>query len=737
MSQFLSSRVIIEEEEPRVRTIQETQTAIVSAVGVTERGPIGVPTLVSSFDEFQSVFGGFTANSDLATAVDGFFDEGGQFMYIVRVVHYSDPSVPTSKVSAKGSVTVQTPSTGPTSAVVTGTETEPFDLEPGNLTIDVDGGGGVAAAFTAVAAEETAVNAGTYALADGETLTVSVDQGSVQTITFLAAEFSNIAAATASEVVDVINAKISGAFADLDGGNPRITSDTRGTDSYVQITGGTANTALGFPTVEIQGTGNVGNIDFVTVAEVKAVVEAAVAGVTVTDVSGAVKIASDTTGPSSSLQISSSDIQTAIGLSTATATGTDGSPVNTLKVEGRYDGDYTDDLQVKIEAATNGEADSFNITVLEDGIVVEVYANANMDDNDADYVETVTASSQRLTFTDLDASAVQRPANGTYSLTGGDAGLTGLADADFLGAVSTVDGEGNTGMRALDVVDDSQILIIPGQATSVVHNGMVNYCENVRNKAMFAILDCPAGLSAVQMRNYVLTTASLKNSSEFGAIYWPRPLVPNPNPTVFGKVANIAVPCSGLVAGVYARTDANTTPGVFQSPAGTEVGVLTSVVGFETTETYDERKRDLLYPENVNLLTKKSGTQNYIDGSRTLNLTGDFPYINQRRGVIFIEQSLAAGSEFARHRNNDQELRRTLERSYNEFLVKQMVKGAFRSRNDPSKAFFVEMNERLNPPSVVQSGKLIGRIGLAMNAPAEFIVLRFSRDTRAIDSTSA
>jgi hypothetical protein len=70
------------------------------------------------------------------------------------------------------------------------------------------------------------------------------------------------------------------------------------------------------------------------------------------------------------------------------------------------------------------------------------------------------------------------------------------------------------------------------------------------------------------------------------------------------------------------------------------------------------------------------------------------------------------------------------------FLLTQMRNNAFASK-DPDKAFFVDVSDKLNPPSVVNAGKLISRTGLAFNTPAEFIIQRYSRDTRALDAEIA
>src|SRR5512137_1110433 len=105
-NQLLASKVVIVEEEPRVRSVPAIPTAVLGAVGVTERGPVGKAVLCTSFEEFVESFGGFTQNSDLALAVQGYFENGGQILWVVRTVHYSDPLTPASKTSAAATLTI-------------------------------------------------------------------------------------------------------------------------------------------------------------------------------------------------------------------------------------------------------------------------------------------------------------------------------------------------------------------------------------------------------------------------------------------------------------------------------------------------------------------------------------------------------------------------------------------------------------------------------------------------------
>ena len=76
----------------------------------------------------------------------------------------------------------------------------------------------------------------------------------VPTVTFLTADFGDIANATPEEVAAVINAAIDGGGKALVlGGVLTLASDTEGTGSSVEVTGGTANAALAFSAGIVSG----------------------------------------------------------------------------------------------------------------------------------------------------------------------------------------------------------------------------------------------------------------------------------------------------------------------------------------------------------------------------------------------------------------------------------------------------------------------------------------------------
>lgn len=738
-NELLASKVVFQEEAPAVRQIPGVATSTSAVVGVTEKGPVGEATLITSDVEFKRIFGNVTANAtDLPLAIEGFFENGGQRVYVTRTVHYTDIDNVNSKISDLATATFDTDALAASAGTVLGSVAETFDLLDGDtLEIDRDAFGVAVATFNAAASTSTAANTENYALVDSQTLTVEIDGGSVQTITFLTAEFVSIGAATAAEVAAVINAKISGASCDVVGGAPRIISDKLGTASLVDVTGGTAAAAFGFPAA-VAGTGDAADSTEVTVAEIKTLVEGDVSGVTVTDEGGLVRISSNTTGLASLVHVqAASTMDTKLGLDNAAHAGGDAGAVNTLRIDGRYDGAYGNDLRVDVVGATSGVATEFNLQVYRLGVLVENFPNLTMDETAGNYVEAVvnldsgSGGSAFIAAVDLEAAVAiddRRPVNATNQLQGGDDGLAGLVDDDFVGSAVALNG-----MRSFDRTNGIALLAIPGRATTTVHNAMLTYCSVIRNRTMFTVLDPPENQSAVQMIDYVKTTAQIQNTidSEFGAIYWPRITIDNPDTSIFGNENTVVVPPSGHLLGMYARTDNSQPDGVSEAPAGIEVGQLRGMRGVETTEVNDEAKRDLVYPELINPITAIDGKPNHVDGSRTLRSTGNFPTIGERRLVIFIETSLSEGLEILKHRKIKRSTRARATRNTTQFLLTRTRNGAFAS-DVPSEAFFVDFGDTLNPPSVAFQRKIIGRVGLATAKPAEYIVVFISQDQRAL-----
>ena len=747
-NQFLGSKVVVTEKTPVVRTVQSVNTAVLAVVGISQRGPVGVPQQYISFSQFVDACGTATPeNVETWLGIQGFFAEGGQFLWFTRTAHYTDITNAATLVAVQAEFTVQTAS--PTAATIPGVNQFPVALSAGdNFSISIDGGGASVATFDATAAVETAVGPAPYGLVHGDVISIELDQSGIfQEFTIIDGDYADLvgAGATAAELVTLLNGSaasgqdaLAGGTASAPGVDLVITSDMAGTMSRVAVSG-TANAVaeLAFP-APTDGTGDVADIGAVTLAEFTTVVEADVAGTDVTDDGlGGANISTTDTGVGATIQITASTgVVAATGHSTDLFTGTAGTAIDTLTIEARDPGDYGNDLTIRIGDATSGEADRFNLTVLQNGLVIpgEVFPNLSMDDTDANYIETILAAqgvgSKYVRAIDEDAGLLDRPANGDYPLAGGDDGLTGLTDLDFIGSEASL-----TGLRSFDSVTGLTLLAVPGRATVAVQNAMVNYAENQYPQGpgfMLAILEPPEAMNAQQIITYWETTAAILGSSQYAACYWPRIVVSNPNQTLFGASETVVSTISGHIAGVKARTDNSGPGGKYEPAAGIPFGRLTTSLGFEPDpdglaehQVTNPTVRDLIYPKRINPIAPVDGLR-AIDGTKTTSAIGQFPTVPERRTAIFIERSIRNASHQFRHRNNNRTTRMSMERTFEQFLINQMKLGAFASEV-PAEAFQIDVSEARNDLGAVLSGLARVSIGIATNKPLDFIWIEFSQ----------
>jgi uncharacterized protein len=88
MPEYLAPGVYIEEVSTGPRPIEGVSTSTAAIIGPTERGPLA-PRMVSSWLEYQRWFGGFLLGDEstfMPYAVRGFFENGGQRLFVARVV---------------------------------------------------------------------------------------------------------------------------------------------------------------------------------------------------------------------------------------------------------------------------------------------------------------------------------------------------------------------------------------------------------------------------------------------------------------------------------------------------------------------------------------------------------------------------------------------------------------------------------------------------------------------------
>jgi phage tail sheath protein FI len=77
--------VYVEEIPSGVHSIVGVSTATTAFVDFFPQGPMGVPTMVSSYTEFASIFGGLDTRSEASYGVMQYYLNGGQTAWIVRV----------------------------------------------------------------------------------------------------------------------------------------------------------------------------------------------------------------------------------------------------------------------------------------------------------------------------------------------------------------------------------------------------------------------------------------------------------------------------------------------------------------------------------------------------------------------------------------------------------------------------------------------------------------------------
>lgn len=319
-------------------------------LAVTEKGPVGRPVRSASFPDWSRVFGDRETRGDAAYEAKAFFDEGGVELITTRMAHYTDIDDPDSFVGGVAFSDASTASVDATAASKLSAVPGPYNMEPGfDVDLDVDNAGVATATFTATPA--TAAGGG-LAIVDltGLTLILEMnDDGDVQTIIFTGAEV------TAFDVAATINGQLQGGSAVENAGEVDIVSDLEGTDSEINITGGTALAEIGHTVGVDSGGGNVGNIDVVTSLEVKTVVELAVAGVTLTvNPDQTLRWTSDSLGLASELDFQSGSALAVLGLLVEVINGTAaGATQLTLKLEAGFRGEQSpgvagNDLQRKI-----------------------------------------------------------------------------------------------------------------------------------------------------------------------------------------------------------------------------------------------------------------------------------------------------------------------------------------------------------------------------------------------------
>lgn len=275
------------------------------------------------------------------------------------------------------------------------------------------------------------------------------------------------------------------------------------------------------------------------------------------------------------------------------------------------------------------------------------------------------------------------------------------------------------GVDTLTREDQVNILCVPDAKDAATRSYMIEHCEKLQDR--FAILDPIRGANPALVEQQVrgdpaAGNPGLASKGGYAAIYYPWITISDPN-----GPGNILVPPSGHIAGLYARTDNNR--GVHKAPANDG---LRGALGLERVLTDEEQ--GLLNDAGINVIRIFPGRGITVWGGRTISTNTQWRYINVRRLLLFIEESVQEGTQFAVFEPNNLALWGKLKRQVTDFLTNIYNTGAlFGATAD--QAFRVRVDEELNPSSLRALGQLVIEIIVVPTTPAEFIVFRVISDT--------
>ena len=391
---------------------------------------------------------------------------------------------------------------------------------------------------------------------------------------------------------------------------------------------------------------------------------------------------------------------------------------NALRVLAIDEGHWGDELAVRIEDGARDPAGRFNLVVVYKGEEVEVFEHLTMIETASNHVEmAVNGRSKFITVEDLHAASAiteDRPQAGTFPLSGGNDGLAGLSDTDYIG-----DPSAHTGFYAFDEIDALNLLMVPGVTTPGVIHGGIAYAE--RRKDLMFLADAPLHLEpreAVEFRKGKGMYSHAAFNSSYGALYYPWIEVTDP---VTGKRKR--VPPSGAVAGCFARSDQKA--GVWQAPAGIDRGRIVGALalGYPTSRG----ERDVLYPEGVNAIVSFPDSGIHVWGQKTLqSQPSALDRVNVRRLMIYIEEAIAESSRFVVFEPNNPQTWRSLVRLIHPFLEELRGKGGLVD-------FAVQCDEETNTPAAIDRNQLVARVFVKPTRTAEFIELHFVLTTTGAD----
>jgi len=342
--------------------------------------------------------------------------------------------------------------------------------------------------------------------------------------------------------------------------------------------------------------------------------------------------------------------------------------------------------------------------------------------NKSNYVRVKSVNNTTPNYYDNNGNAKSQytasiPANTSGSF--GDATGTNVsAGAKFFNEITNTNTQGliatdYTYMIALLSNQDEyrfNVLSTPGLVDAFAsHTGQItNAILNTQNRgdSIYIVDEVGYGSSV----NAVVGQAASRDTS-YAATYWPWCQVIDPET---GK--NVWVPASTLIPGVYAFNDRAADP--WFAPAGINRGGLGQVIRAE--QKLPQSSRDTLYQGKVNPIATFPGTGTVVYGQKTLQTKSSaLDRVNVRRLLIQLKGFISQVANNLVFEQNTLTTRNNFLSIVNPYLESvQQRQGLY--------AFRVIMDDSNNTADVIDRNQLVGQIFIQPTKTAEFIYLDFS-----------
>ena len=249
------------------------------------------------------------------------------------------------------------------------------------------------------------------------------------------------------------------------------------------------------------------------------------------------------------------------------------------------------------------------------------------------------------------------------------------------------------------------------QQIATVQQAVIAHCEQMADR--FAVLDARPGLGLFGAGSIEEQRKGLDSTRGYAALYYPSLRVPR-----VGPGAPILVPPSGHVCGIIARSD--NTRGVHKAPANE---IVNGALGVERLMSNVDHGQLNLQGINVIRLFQTGGRPILWGARTTATSDKNWMYASTRRLFLFLEESIEEGIRWAVFEPNNLQLWQKLKRTITEFLTRVWRDGALFGET-AEQAFYVRIDETLNPDSERALGRLYIEIGIRPAYPAEFIIVR-------------